>query len=123
MTVNYKATNLVLTSDINEYLNKKLDSLGKFIDLDDEAVVAQVEVGKTTRHHQSGEIYRAEINIRADGKTFRAVSESTEILSAIDMMKDQITQELRRYKTKKLHFLRHSGQKVKKFLQGFYKRQ
>lgn len=123
MTINYKATNLVLTSDINEYLNKKLDSLGKFIDLGNEAVVAQVEVGKTTRHHQSGEIYRAEINIRVDGKTFRAVSESTEILSAIDMMKDQITQELRRYKTKKLHFLRRSGQKVKKFLQGFYKRQ
>ncbi len=122
MNINIKATGITLTPDVRDYLDKKLYSIGKFINPDSDTVKAQVELGRTTRHHQTGDIFRAEINLIADGKSYRAVSEESDLLSAIDFMKDTVLTELRADKSKKIHFLRKSGQRVKEFLHGFYKR-
>lgn len=122
MVIKTKGTNFVLTPDVTSYLNTKLQSLDKFIDPKDESVLVDVEIGRTTRHHQAGDIYRAEININSGSKNFRAEAEAFEILAAIDEMKDQILMELRKNKTKEIHFLKKGGQKLKEFLRGFYKR-
>ena len=122
MVIKTKGTNIILTPDVSSYLDKKLQGLGKFIDPTEPTVLVDVEIGKTTLHHQSGDIFRAEINIHIGKKSFRAVAEESELLSAIDRMRDQILMELRQDKTKRLYFLRKSGQKVKDFLRGLYKR-
>ncbi len=119
MKINTKSTSITLTPDITNYLDKKLEGLKKFIDPQDPAVMIDVELGKTTRHHQTGDIFRAEINIFAPQKTFRAEAESSDLYSAIDELKDQIQNELRSDKKKTLHFVRKSGQKLKNFLRGF----
>lgn len=120
MNINIKATGITLTPDIKDYLEKKLYSIGKFMDTASDAIKVQVELGRTTRHHQTGDIFRAEINLFADGKDYRAVAEESDLISAIDFMKDAILRELRADKSKKIHFLRKSGQRVKEFLRGLY---
>ncbi|MFA6273136.1 MAG: ribosome-associated translation inhibitor RaiA [Candidatus Paceibacterota bacterium] len=121
MKINIKGTNLTVSPDINAYLDEKLKSVIKLVDQNDETVIFDIELGRTTRHHQTGDIFRAEINLyRRDGN-YRAVSEASDIFSAIDLVKDQMLDELRDAKGKRLHFIRKSGRQVKEWLRRFYK--
>lgn len=120
MRLNIKGTNFTLTKDVEEYLGKKLDAISKFLPREENGALCQVELGKTTRHHQSGDIFRAEINLETGGRMFRAVAERNDLRAAIDAMRDAITKELGAYKAKRVSLLRRSGARVKQFLKGLY---
>lgn len=121
MTINFKGTNIKLTPEISNYLNKRLEGLEKFLPKEGGAFIADIELGKSSNRHKTGDIFRAEINIHLGGKAFRAVSESRDPYSAIDLMRDEINRELSSYKEKRLSLLRRSGQKIKNLLRRFYK--
>ena len=78
---NIKATNIELTQEISDYLDKRLQSIEKLIDPNDTSAIFDVEVGKTTNHHQTGSIFRAEINLHIALKQFRATSEEETLLT------------------------------------------
>ncbi|MDQ5950413.1 MAG: putative sigma-54 modulation protein [Patescibacteria group bacterium] len=113
-----KATNIELTEAIRDYAEKKVDTLNKFIEKEKESL-AEIEVGKTTNHHNKGEIFRAEINLTMGDKQFRAVSETTDLYSAIDEMRDQIVREVKNHKSKSRALFRKGHQKVKDIMKGF----
>lgn len=113
-----KATNIELTDAIREYAEKKVDVLVRFIDKEKEAL-AEIEVGKTTNHHNKGEIFRAEINLTMGDKQFRAVSETTDLYAAIDQMKDQIVREVKNARSRGRALFRKGHQKVKDIMKGF----
>jgi ribosomal subunit interface protein len=117
MKINLKGTNIGLTTAISEYLDKRLEGVEKFIPAG-KTYIADVELGRTTKHHQAGDIFRAEINIHIGSRSFRAVSEQQDLYSAIDDMKAEITRELGVDKEKKISFLRRGGQKLKNILKG-----
>jgi len=79
-------------------------------------VKCDVEVGKRSEHHQSGDIYRAEVNITEDGKLFRAEATGESINAAIDKVRDEMEKQLRRHKKKKDSLLRRGGARVKGML-------
>ena len=116
MRINIKATNITTTPAISEYIDKKVNMLEKFLANQD--VLVNVEVGKTTRHHKSGDVFRAEIQIIADGKDYYAVSETDDLYAAIDKVKDEIVHELTSKRKKALHLLRRGGAKIKNLLKG-----
>ena len=120
MRLNLKATNIVLTDDIREYLEKRLQSLDKLISFEDPAVMVDVELGRTTRHHQNGDIFFAEINIHKGKETFRSVSDRPDIKSAIDDMREEIAGELSARKGKLISLSRRGGQYAKALLKGGY---
>lgn len=120
MTINLKGTGVEITQEISNYLHKRLETIEKFLPEEGGALIADVELGRTTRHHQAGDIFRAEINLLMGSKSFRAVSEQADLFSAIDDMKDEITRELSTYKEKKLSYLRRGGQKLKTLIRRFY---
>ena len=122
MKINIKGTNLSVSPEISAYLNEKLKSVVKLIDPNDATAMFDIELGRTTHHHQTGNIFRAEINLRRKGGDSRAVSEAGDIFSAIDLVKDQILDELRGAKGKRLRFIRQSGRRVKEWLRRFYRR-
>ena len=118
MHINKKATNISLSPSVEDYVEKRLQSLGKFIDLNDPTLLVNLELARTTRHHHSGDIFMAEVTLHVGGQTFRAVSERDDLLKAIDDMKDELLRELRTSKSKKMSLLRRGGQNVKDFLKG-----
>ncbi len=120
MRLNLKGTNLTLDASIRDYLNRQLASVGKLIDLEDPAVMVDVELGQTTRHHQTGDIFRAEINLYRGKETFRAVAEAGSVTAAIDLAQGELTHELSSRKGKRLSFLRRGGQRLKKMLRSLY---
>lgn len=121
MNINIKATNIELTDAIREYVEKRLEGLDKLLSNEQEEVVVQVEVGKTTNHHKSGDIFMAEANVRGDGKYLRASAETADLYASIDKVRDQVFGEAKRIKSKERSFIRKGGQQVKMFIKKFFK--
>ncbi len=118
MNIHIKTTNLTLTPDIESYLDKKMESMEKIIDPNDTSVYCQVELAKTTNHHKSGEIYKAEFNFRKGGEQFRAVSEQETLLAAIDEAKDELVRELNTHRSKQMTMVRRGGAAIKNMIKG-----
>jgi ribosomal subunit interface protein len=121
MRINTKATNIEMTEAISDYLEKRLAALDKFLSNDESAIV-DVEVARTTRHHNAGDIFRAEINIHAKNKHLRAASEMSDLYAAIDDAQNEIVRELRSRKERSFDLVRKGGQKIKDIIRGFYKK-
>lgn len=118
MNIHVKTKNLTITPDIQDYLDKKIESLDKLIDPFDTSVSCQVELGRASSHHKSGDIFRAEINLQMEGKQFRAVSEHETLMAAMDEAKDEILQELKSYKSKRTTLVRRGGAAIKNMIKG-----
>jgi len=110
-----------LTEAISDYIDKKVGSLEKLIDPNDTSIIADVEVGKTTEHHQTGDLFRAEINFHMAGKTFRVEETKDDLYASIDAAKDEMSRSIVSHKNKKQDLLRKGGAKLKDFLRGFRK--
>jgi ribosomal subunit interface protein len=113
MRINEKGTNMNITAEIKDYLYKKLAYLEKFLSKKDESVMCDVELGMISRHHKSGDVFRAEINLQMPGKSLRAEAEMGDIYAAIDIAKDEMVRELQVTKDKKVSKVRRGGAKVK----------
>lgn len=97
MNIIIKATNIELTSNIKEYVEKKISSLDKYFN---NIIEAQVEIGVNSKRHQKGEIFFAEVNLKVPGKILRILKTEKMLFKAIDKVKDHLKVILRRHKEK-----------------------
>ncbi len=98
MTVTLKGTNLKLTAALKAYASEKVESLEKFFP---GITVARIELGKTSRHHQKGDVWRAEATLDGPKHVFRAEAVAEDIYAAIDMVRDELKRDLQRLKEKR----------------------
>lgn len=117
MKINTKATNISLTPAISDYVEKKISLLEKFFKNPGEVLI-NVEVGKTTKHHKSGNVFLAEIHIVADGEEYYATTETEDLYAAIDLVKDDIAREMTSRRKKAIRMLRRGGAHLKNLLRG-----
>lgn len=118
MNIHIKTTNLTLTPDMKDYLDKKMGAFDNLIDPNDTSVSCQVELAKTTNHHKAGDIFKTEINLRKDGKQFRAVSEQETLMASMDEAKDEILAEFKSYRSKQMTMMRRGGAALKNMIKG-----
>jgi ribosomal subunit interface protein len=123
MKINIKATGIELTPAISDYVSKKVSMLEKYLEQGAD-VVAHVEVGKTSNHHKSGEVFRAEVHLMGAGLDLYTVSEQVDLYAAIDMVKDEAVQNLTNKKGRTRALARRGAQVVKNMMKGlnFFKR-
>lgn len=98
MKINIKSTNMDLTEEVKNYIEKKIGKTAKLFKKIKQDVLADVEVGRTTFHHQKGDVFRAEVNIQVPNKLLRAEKEANDIFAAIDGVKDDLKREITKYK-------------------------
>lgn len=116
MNIKTRAVNFDLTDNISEYVDKKVSSLGKFI-TNSEELLCEVEIGRTTRHHNSGDIFKAEINILIPGsKQVYAKAEESELYTAIDIVRDEAERVIVSQKNKKDTLFRRGSTRIKNLL-------
>ena len=120
MKLNIKATGIALTTPISEYIEKKINMLDKFF-RGEEALV-NIEVGRTTRHHKSGDIFRAEIRVNVSGEEYYAVAETEDLYASIDKVKDEIIRELTSQRKRAKRLFRKGAAKIKNLLKGLISR-
>lgn len=118
MNVNIQATGIELTSAIKEYIEKKLSLIEEKLVGEPENATAAVEVGKTTEHHQTGDIFRAEtvLILHDGGQRIVAVAEKDDLYAAIDEMKDTLERELVKKKDKTRTLRRRGAGLMKRLL-------
>jgi ribosomal subunit interface protein len=121
MKINIKATNMELTSAINDYINKRLDGIKKYLK-NQEGTIVYIEVGKTTNHHKQGEVLKAEFNIEISGEKFYALSEKEDLYSAIDDVQKEIIRQISQNKDRKQTLYKRGASSVKKMLKGLSNR-
>jgi putative sigma-54 modulation protein len=110
MNLNIKTQNVSLTPAISDYLEKKLRMI-KGLDLDKDNIFIYAEIGKTTQHHRSGDVYKAEVNIDIAGKNMYAMSEMDDLYAAIDDVKDDLSREMKTFKGKQ-RYIRKYGKVI-----------
>lgn len=121
MTTNIKATNMELTTAVTDYVNKKIESINKFVSSDEELNV-YVEVGKTTNHHKQGDHFKAEFDVIINGEKFFALSEKSDLYKALDDAKDEVISRIKNNKKRKNTLFKRGAISVKKMIKGVSKR-
>ena len=118
MSTNIKATNIELTDAIKDYVNNNLLGLDRFITDPKEDLIIQVEVGKTTRHHRSGDYFRAEFNVDISGKKFYVSAKKDNLYGAIDEAKEALFRKIDYSKNRERTLLRRGAKSIKKMIRG-----
>ncbi|MBU1255617.1 ribosome-associated translation inhibitor RaiA [Patescibacteria group bacterium] len=116
MRIIIKATNTKLSPSISQYIEEKIGGLDRFLgSYNQELVNAKVEVSKVTRDQRHGEIFRAEVNLSIEGRLIRAEETAESLLAAIDLVKDELSREIKRDKNKKTTQFIRGARSWKKF--------
>jgi len=98
MEIKIMGTNMELTEAIKDYVNQKIGGLDKFYD---NILIARVDVGITSKHHQKGKIFRAEVNLEVPQKhLIRAESVQEDLYKAINEVKNDLQRQLKKFKEK-----------------------
>lgn len=101
MNLNIKATNLELTPNLKDYVQKKMDALEKYLG-NFKVMSVHFEVDKTTRHHKKGEIFCAEANLVVNGDLLRVQKTEKDVYKAVDKVRDHLELMIKKYKDKKI---------------------
>jgi len=121
MIIKIKATNIELTEELSQWVEEKVGDLkkplGKFgedsFDKGKDKIEVWVEIGRTSRHHKKGDIYRAEIQLYLPKKHLRAVSKSIDLRAAVIEARDELDREIRKYKGRRIARARKWARKAK----------
>ena len=97
MKYTLKATNIDLTEGIREHLDERIHGLDKYYD---KVIVARIEIGMPSKHHNKGDIFRAEANIQVPGDMLRVETVRRDQYRAIDQLTRKMKRALIKYKDK-----------------------
>lgn len=116
MRVSIKGTNIELTPAIRQYINEQVGELERFTQGIGSPIEARVEVGKPSKHHRKGDVFYAEINLRLPGRVLRAQSTQEDLFFAINVVRDQLQRDIKRYKKKQDAKFRRGARSIKKLV-------
>lgn len=119
MKININTKHIDLTDALAHHVRNKVSQVEKFLDKNDGSIMCDVEIGTSTTHHQSGEIFCAEINLHTAGHDYRVVSEKDDLYFAINQAKDEIVDAVRSHRKKEQTLVKRGGARVKNILKGF----
>ncbi len=117
MNIKIKTTTLSLTPAISEYVEKRMSAISKFFD-NDTTVKCDIELAKTTNHHNKGDIFKAEVHIVAKDKNIYASVEKDDLYIAIDLVRDDVVREIKNSNEKHRSSVRKGGAKIKEIMKN-----
>lgn len=121
MQINLQSKNIELTEAIKDYVLKKVTNLEKLLSSIEEnggEVNVAFEVGQSTKHHKTGEVFHSDCLINIDGKKFYYASDKENLYESIDEVKQRLFEEIKRSKERKQTLFKRGAASVKKMLKG-----
>ena len=118
MNVHTKVTRMEPTQAILAYVEKKTAGFSKFLAADAKIADVHVEVEKTTRHHHSGPVFRAEVNLSAGKTRLYADATADDLYAAIDLVRNEVVRELTALRSKRRALERRGSLRIKKMMKG-----
>lgn len=115
MILTIKASNVERTPRILDRIEKICGKLEQFAPpADPDGLVVKIEVGRITRHHRKGVVYRAEIDVTLGKMYLRAKAAGGDVLSALDEAKDEIERRLLKEKKRAVSLKHREGVRMKR---------
>ncbi len=126
MKIIINAKNLELTQVLKTFIEKKVGSIKKFINIlkqdtpEGLKTLAEVfiEVEKESKHHRKGEIFLVRAQVVLPGKTLAASANADDLFKAIIEAKDELKKEIGKYKFKKIDTIRRKQRKAKEEIEN-----
>jgi len=112
--ITFKHTNSGTNSSIHQFVGQKLAVLEKYVG-DESDVRVEVEFEKEAPQ-KTGPICRVEVNIWVAGVLYRAETTQETFEAAVDVIKSDLDQEMRKVHTKKNSLLRRGGRMIKEMM-------
>ena len=123
MNIIIKTKKLELTPSLEHFINKKVNSLQKFLGVFKHHELPMkkghalfdtlIEVGRESKHHRKGDVYKTEIMIALPGKHLFAQATGDDVIKTINEARNEIEREIRKYKTKTIEFPRRKSKKMR----------
>ncbi|MEK9131272.1 MAG: ribosome-associated translation inhibitor RaiA [Patescibacteria group bacterium] len=92
------ATNMEMTAAIKSYAEEKFLGLAKLTVNYEPVASLDIEVGKTSEHHQKGNIFKCEATMLIPGDVLRVEVTADDLYAAIDKCKDRLKERLAEHK-------------------------
>ncbi len=99
MKVSVLYKNITPDGPLKVFIEDRIGGLEKFIGKG--PIEARVEIGLPSKHHRSGRIYYAEVNLKIGGKLLRATCQHEDLRNAIVDVKNELQREIKKFKDKK----------------------
>ncbi|MEN9649458.1 MAG: hypothetical protein RL094_425 [Candidatus Parcubacteria bacterium] len=115
MNIIIKGNHLEVTEAIQAYVAKRFEGVNKFLA---ENAQVEVELSRTTNHHKSGDIFRAEVNIDNNGDQTYASANLSDMYAAIDEVREETLRVLSSKKGKKQSLWKRGTLRLKKMLRS-----
>ena len=95
MEIRIAHEHIELTDAIKEYAEEKISKLEDYMD---NLLYANVWLGKTSNHHEKGNVFHCKVNVEYPGGMFRVDKTSDDLYKAINECKDVLKQEITKFK-------------------------
>ena len=119
MEIHFKGASTGFPRGVTQFAEKRIGSLKKYVKRREEVAQVYVDLGKESEAHQTGRIWRAEINFDFDGARFRAVAVEERIEAAITKAVDELRGALKSAQKRKRDLTRRGGLTFKSLFRGF----
>ncbi len=106
MKINISTKNITLDLALDEFVREKIGGLDHLIGNNDGQ--AKVEIGMPSKHHRSGMIFSAEVNLSLGGKLLRATCSHEDLRNAITDVKDELQAQIKKFKEKRADLARQA---------------
>ena len=111
----FKFNGLAEARELREAAEQKIGSLEKFINT---PATGDIEFEKISIH-KHGKCYRVECTLAVEGKVYRAEETEETFLEALDEVRDELAEELRRAKDKLQTVQKRKRRSFKEFFSRF----
>src|SRR5687767_9458925 len=108
MNISIKGTHVELTPSLKEYVEEKIGHLKKFI----VAQEAHIEIARD-KHHQTGLVFRSDINLIVGNKIMHAEAEAQDAYSAVDLLIPKLKEQISKFKDKRTTLQRRGARSAK----------
>lgn len=112
MNTQIKITGVEMNKSTEVYLTDKISAISKYlkhIEIEEEKngkkisnVSLWIELGKTSKHHKAGDVYFAELQLKAPGISLRIEETSDDLFKAVNLAEKKLKEEFSRLKDKKI---------------------
>ena len=99
MKIDISTKNITLDEPLKVFIEDKIGGLDKLIG--NSMGQAKVEIGMPSKHHRSGMVFSAEVNLSLGGKLLRATCTHEDLRNAIVDVKDELQIQIKKFKEKR----------------------
>jgi len=106
MRIDISYKNITPDKPLEVFIEEKIGGLERYIN--DGPIFAKVEMGLPSRHHRSGPVFYAEVNLSIGSKLLRANCQHEDLRNAIVDAKNELRRQIKDFKEKKKDLTRRA---------------